>query len=127
MKSNILRGAMLSLGVLLVMPFATHANEPGATGSSGTIVDETTLGNMKRAFAEMPVACRKSAQQGLRASVGYRGAANGLWSAELGHALVSYVVATGNLAIGWQSLAGSKGILWHASADQLACPQPPYR
>lgn len=127
MKSNIFRSTMLSLGVLLVIPYATQANELGATGSSGTNVDETTLGNMKRAFAEMPVACRKSAQQGLRTFVGYRGAANGLWSAEIGHALVSYVVATENLAIGWQSVPRSKGVLWHASAAQLACPQPPYR
>lgn len=127
MRSNILCSAMLSLGAFVATPYATQANEPGATGSPGTRVDETTLGPMKQAFAEMPVACRKSAQQGLRVSVGYRGPANGLWSAELGHALVSYVVATGNLAIGWQSVPGSKGILWHASADQLACPQPPYR
>lgn len=81
----------------------------------------------------MPLACRKSARQGLRFSLGYRGAANGLWSAELGHALVSYVVTsskpvpTGNLTIDWQSVPGSKESLWHASAGKLACPQLPYR
>lgn len=126
MRSNILRSAMLSLGVFVATAYATKANEPGGTGSSGTSVNETTLGPMKQAFADMPVACRKSVQQGLRVFEGYRGAANGLWSAEIGRALVSYVLATGNLAIGWQSVPGSKGILWHASADQLTCPPPPY-
>jgi len=127
MKSSVLRTAMLALGVVAATPSGAYAQEPDAAGVSLPVVSATTVGPMKQAFADMPVACRKSVQQGLRVSGGYRGSANGRWSTDLGNALVSYVLAAGNLAIGWPSVPGSKGILWHASADNSACPPPPYR
>lgn len=125
MVFNSFRRNAMVLGLLLTLP------TPGMAKSNTDApplpaVTELTIGPMSTAFAEMPSECRKAIQRNLQRLGMYDGAANAQWSSRLGRGLIAYVHATGNLAYGWTTVAGNKGILWHSSGGVARCPMPPY-
>jgi hypothetical protein len=86
-------------------------------------VSQISASAMRVAFLDVPVECRRAVQRVLAQYGMYLGAADGAWSAGISRGIVAYVRSTGNLAHGWQSVPGSKGILWNISQSDLSCPE----
>lgn len=122
MLSTSFRSNLVAIGVFAALSNPTWAEPKDATVQPLPKVSEATIRAMTTAFAQMPLECRTAVQQSLKQYGMYEGASNGRWSAGLGQGLIAYVQSTGNLAYGWRTVAGSKGILWSIVGDDMLCP-----
>lgn len=122
MQSMPFRFAVVALGMLAACSGPAADRTQDAAVLPLPEVSDATIVPMATAFAEVPVECRMAVQQRLKRLEMYKGAANGQWSADLGQGLIAYVHATGNMAYGWPSVPGSKGILWSVAGGNPSCP-----
>lgn len=118
----LVRRAAMAIAMLAATPNLTLAGPRNTAVQPLPEVSEATIAPMATAFAEMPLGCRIAVQEKLQQHGWYRGVVDGRWSIELGQGLIAWVHETGNLAYGWPTVPGSKGILWSVAGDLERCP-----